>query len=90
MLDLKYICRSHSDVRVPDGVGLHLEREFVHTRKGGNSSWTSALINILALKTKMFAYPTKEQKNELMKSYVYLKVARNASDSAYFEKQEII
>ena len=61
MLDLKYICKSFNDVRVPNRVNLHLDGGLVYTLKGGNSSGKSRLIKILALKTKIFDYPIKNQ-----------------------------
>jgi len=38
MLGLRSIRKSFGDVRVPSGVSLCLEREFVYTLMGGNGS----------------------------------------------------
>ena len=48
MLELKNIHKSFGDVRVLNGVNLHLEKGFVYTLKGGNGSGKTTLINIIS------------------------------------------
>jgi len=48
MLELKNIHKSFCDVRVLNGVNLHLEKGFVYTLKGGNGSGKTTLINIIS------------------------------------------
>ena len=67
MLDLKDICKSLNDVRVPNEVNLHLGRELVHMLKGGNGLEKTTLNNILAQETEMFVCPTNNSgKNEIV------------------------
>jgi ABC-type branched-subunit amino acid transport system ATPase component len=55
MLELKGIKKFFGDVRVLDGVSLHLDKGFVYTLKGGNGSGKTTLINIIS----GFLAPTK-------------------------------
>ena len=48
MLDLKYICKLFSDVRVLNGVRLYLESGLMYTLKGTNGSKKTNLINIIS------------------------------------------
>jgi len=48
MLILKNIHKSFGDVRVLNGVNLHLEKGLVYTLKGGNGSGKTTLINIIS------------------------------------------
>jgi branched-chain amino acid transport system ATP-binding protein len=48
MLQIKDIHKSFGDVRVLNGVNLHLEKGFVYTLKGGNGSGKTTLINIVS------------------------------------------
>jgi branched-chain amino acid transport system ATP-binding protein len=47
-LELKNIRKSFGDVRVLNGVNLHLEKGVVYTLKGGNGSGKTTLINIIS------------------------------------------
>ena len=48
MLEIRDIYKSFGDVRVLNGVSLHLEKGFVYTLKGGNGSGKTTLINIIS------------------------------------------
>jgi branched-chain amino acid transport system ATP-binding protein len=48
MLLVKDIHKSFGDVRVLNGVSLHLEKGFVYTLRGGNGSGKTTLINIIS------------------------------------------
>lgn len=48
MIKLNDIHKSFGDVRVLNGVNLHLEKGFVYTLKGGNGSGKTTLINIIS------------------------------------------
>ena len=48
MLELRNIYKSFGDVRVLNGVNIHLEKGFVYTLKGGNGSGKTTLINIIS------------------------------------------
>jgi len=48
MLELNNIHKSFGDVRVLNGVNLHLECGFIYSLKGGNGSGKTTLINIIS------------------------------------------
>ncbi len=48
VLELKNIYKSFGDVRVLNGINLHLEKGLVYTLKGGNGSGKTTLINIIS------------------------------------------
>jgi branched-chain amino acid transport system ATP-binding protein len=48
MLTLSNIYKSFGDVRVLNGVNIHLEKGLVYTLKGGNGSGKTTLINIIS------------------------------------------
>jgi len=145
MLELKNIHKSFGDVRVLNGVNLHLEKGLVYTLKGGNGSGKTTLVNIisgflsptkgivefkgkkitkfapyrvnrlgigrtfqdlrlatqmtvyenilLALETKLFAYPTKEQEkqaNEILEKVSLWEKRNELAGEISFGQQKLL